>query len=135
MDKKQVIQEVSQEIRNYNEYRDENGHESYIPDMRLYRKGECNPNKCKSACCKFYLISGEGSTSDYTSGFFETKNKYNDFIMSKNCKHLDVKNNKCKVWGTDEFPEVCRQFPNPSDQVYKHVFDVCTFKFELEPVK
>ena len=107
----------------------------WITDMQLVRKGKCQPDKCNSACCKFYMVSKTGNTDDYIKGFIDGQNKFGDHLIRKNCKHLDVKNNKCKVWGTDEFPEVCKQFPNPSDPVYKHVFDVCTFRFEMEPVE
>ena len=106
-----------------------------IKDMQLVRKGKCEPNKCKSACCKFYMVSRTGDVDDYIEGFFEKTNKYGDHYIIRNCKHLDVKNNKCKVWGTDRCPKVCRIFPNSIDAVYKQVFDVCTFRFELQPAE
>ncbi len=103
-----------------------------VRDFVFERKGKCDPKKCKSACCKFYMVNGGFGTDDYIEGFLE-KTKYGDFKINKYCKHLDVKNNKCKVWGTDNFPKVCRQFPHITDSVYKHVFDVCSFKFEIKP--
>lgn len=107
----------------------------WITDMQLVKKGKCQPKKCKSACCKFYMVTKTGNTDDYIRGFIESENKYGDHYIVKNCKHLDSKNNKCKVWGKDEFPEVCKQFPVSSDSAYKHVFNFCTFKFEMQPIK
>ncbi len=105
-----------------------------IKDMQLVKKGKCHPGKCKSACCKFYMIDNpQYGIRKYVAGFFENQNKYGDYYQVKNCKNLDVKNNKCRVWGTKDFPEVCKQFPNPTDAVYKHVFDVCGFHFKLQP--
>jgi len=104
----------------------------HIKDFVFERIGKCEPEKCKSACCKFYMNNGGTPLDDYINGFFE-KTKYNDFMLKKNCKYLDVKNNKCIVWNTDKFPEVCKQFPNVTDSVYKHVFEVCSFKFILKP--
>ncbi len=97
---------------------------------KVIRTGFCDPNKCKSACCKFYMIARGSEYDDYTSGFFE-KVESGNFIFKKNCKYLDIKKNKCKIWGTPQFPEVCKQFPHPSDPVYRHVINVCSFKFEL----
>ncbi|MHA1342392.1 MAG: YkgJ family cysteine cluster protein [Promethearchaeota archaeon] len=113
----------------------ENRHPSRYKDMQLIRKGKCNPKKCNSACCKIFMHAQSDDCDDYNSGFLEHKNKYGDLYTLKNCKHLDVKNNKCKIWGTKEFPKVCKVFPFPNDSVYKHVFDVCSFKFEMEPTK
>ena len=107
----------------------------WITDMELVRTGKCQPNKCGSACCKFHMIKKTDNTDDYIDGFYDSKNEHGDHLLVRNCKHLDVKNNKCKVWGTDKMPEVCKQFPVPTDAVYKHVFDVCTFKFEMRPIK
>lgn len=109
----------------------------HITDMELVRKGKCQPDKCKSACCKFFMMTKcerNEKMDKYYSSFFDKTNIFGDYIMEKPCKNLDIKNNKCKVWGTKDFPEVCKQFPNPTDSVYKHVFEVCTFKFEMEPV-
>jgi len=103
--------------------------------MVLVRTGKCDPVKCGSACCKFYMITGGKNVDDYTSGFFENKNIYDDFYEVKNCKHLDVENNKCKVWDSLEFPKVCAQFPNYTDPVYRHVFKECSFRFTVEPEK
>lgn len=112
----------------------ENNNEIPFPgyETEIVREGCCEPKKCKSACCKIFMFKKNKAIEDYQKNFtFE--NKYGDLFFQKKCKWLDVKNNKCKAWGTKDFPEVCKQFPNIDDLVYRHVADVCSFKFVLKP--
>lgn len=50
-------------------------------------------------------------------------------VIHKTCKNLGD-DNKCKVFGTTEFPEVCRQFPYITDSVWHYVKDDCGFYFK-----
>ena len=99
--------------------------------LHIKRTGKCQPEKCGSACCKFHLNRAKGHTDtyDYHSFFADEFDKQGNFVYNKNCEQLDEKNNKCKLWGSEKFPEVCKQFPSVNDPVYRHVRDKCTFKF------
>ncbi len=97
------------------------------------RKGECNSKKCRAACCRFSIVNTEyrapaieyfkhmGLTSETIAG-----KKY--LILDKECKHLDLKTYKCRIYKRRPIP--CRHFPIPSDIVYLRIANKCTFKFE-----
>lgn len=100
--------------------------------LSAIRTGTCQPNKCKSACCKFFMVSYSSSLEEYGEyykGFFNNSTKFGDLYLIKDCNHLDAKLNKCKLWGSEEFPEVCKVFPAITDPAYRHCIDKCTFKF------
>jgi hypothetical protein len=103
------------------------------PGLFIKRIGECHPDICGSACCKFWLSMSneELETYNYHSSFADKIDKHGNLIFDKTCKHLDVKENKCKLWGSNKFPEVCRQFPTVNDYVYRNVMDKCTFQFVI----
>ncbi len=90
------------------------------------RVGKCEPEKCKSACCKFvdaYYLS------NYSKGFFDEKDEFGKYYLNKDCNNLN-ECGKCKKWNKD-LPGACKQFPHPSDKVYWHIMDKCSFKFEV----
>ncbi len=104
--------------------------EGYLYVLRLKgkkylveRTGKCNPKKCHSACCKFIHL---GKRSYF--GGFCCKSKFG-YIIKKKCKYL--KNNKCTLWKKKSFPNVCKQFPHPSDGVFLEISKKCSFKFEI----
>ena len=96
------------------------------------RDGNCEPDVCGSACCKFK--SDYGLTENqikYHLGFGE-KTKFEGCVnYNIICKHLSNKLNKCKLWDSDEFPEACRQFPHPIDSTYWNIHNKCKFKFVI----
>jgi Fe-S-cluster containining protein len=85
------------------------------------RTGVCNIDKCNGACCKFFHISG----NSYHKGF--GKPGINGTIVLVRCKHL--KKGKCAVY--PKWPEACKQFPHPHDEMYHEVMKQCTFKFQI----
>lgn len=99
------------------------------------RLGECNSNKCKGACCRFSIVNTEnrapaieyfkhmGFTSEIIAG-----RRY--LILEKECKYLNLKTYKCRIYKRRPIP--CRHFPIPSDIVYLRVSNKCTFKFKTE---
>lgn len=93
--------------------------------MLIIREGVCEPNKCKSVCCKFCHIETD---STYWANFGTKCDK--GIRFEGNCKQLDCKNNKCKVWDKKEFPMACKQFPHPNDSTYWEVFNTCSFYYE-----
>ncbi|MEA2036714.1 MAG: hypothetical protein U9O94_04360 [Nanoarchaeota archaeon] len=76
------------------------------------RHGECNPEKCGSACCK--LLNEESDKK-----FFEPEKGV--------CKYL--KDGKCSIYNYK--PLRCSSFPDsPNHPIYKKVKDVCGYWFE-----
>lgn len=98
----------------------------------VQRIGECNPKKCKSACCKFksdnFLSENQVK---YHSGF-GIKSKF-DGVVNYNivCNKLNCKEDICKVWKTEDFPVACSQFPHPQDSIYWEIHEKCSFKFQI----
>lgn len=97
------------------------------------RKGKCDFRKCKGACCRFSLI-GSFSLEPYMQyiknmGYrIETIDGKRYGILEKPCRQLDLKTYKCRIYQRRPIP--CRQFPVPSDLVYKRVRKACSFFFE-----
>jgi len=89
------------------------------------RIGKCDYKKCNSACCKFFCIDGK----TYYCGFGK-ENEFGSTVVKISCKNLS-KDGKCKLFKTRKFPRACKQFPHPTDGVYKHILDKCSFKFEV----
>lgn len=104
----------------------------WINDMEIIRTGSCEPKTCNAACCRIYMINRIKQLDDYISGFIPNKDDFGNHFLSKDCKHLSS-TGKCSVWGTEEMPEACKQFPNPGDSVYNYVYEKCSFRFELKP--
>lgn len=108
-----------------------------IPDGFIIKRiGKCQLDKCGAACCKFFMINApiDKGYEKYYEGFFPECNEYGDRFLSQSCKFLQ-KNNKCSLWNDNNFPEVCKQFPNLTDNVYRHIAHLCTFKFIIEPIE
>ena len=100
------------------------------PGLVIKKTGKCRPEKCGSACCKFYMIqAGTDTHIEYWRGFYDKEDDEGNLYNVRNCKNLDLKKNKCKLWGTNKFPPVCRAFPTINDVTYRHIMEVCTFKF------
>ncbi len=83
----------------------------------MIRKGTCQPDKCKSACCKVLHQYPNKLIVD------NTILEINDGVCNK------LKNNKCLIHNNK--PKPCKDFPlSPDDPIYKLVKDKCTFWFE-----
>lgn len=93
----------------------------------IVRKGKCEPNNCKSACCKFINLE-TSSDKDYFNNF-GTKCEGGRRIENI-CNKLNCKKNTCNIWKTDKFPNACKQFPHPHDRTYWTIFSKCSFYFE-----
>ncbi len=91
----------------------------------IKRVGECDYKKCKSICCKF--VCGGGNS--YWEGFSK-KNEFGDSIIDIRCKNLNKKG-ACNLFKKKGFPGACKQFPHPTDGVYRNILDKCSFKFEI----
>ena len=89
------------------------------------RVGKCDYKKCKSACCKFFSMDGK----TYYQGFGK-ENEFGSIIVKVECKNLD-RCGRCPLFRTRKFPRACKQFPHPSDGVYTHISDKCSFQFEV----
>lgn len=98
------------------------------------RTGDCDYKKCKAACCRFVTFNAiENSQQEkFFKGFgFEVVKLRGSFerylILRVDCKHLDKKTFKCKIQKTKSW--ACKHFPIPSDNQYKLVRKVCSYKF------
>lgn len=99
------------------------------------REGVCDSSKCKAACCKFVVINSERRKAavEYFKNFgFKQENIAGKsyLILEKNCKYLNLKTSKCKIYKRRPIP--CRHFPVPTDLVYLKVAHCCTYKFKTE---
>ena len=107
-------------------------------DKEMNRRGKCNPNKCKAACCRFVHLGRTHSRQQekYVKGFGIKVISFlgaRHMILEKPCKFLDLKTYKCKRHKTK--PACCRQFPTPDDLVYEIVSKKCSYQFKDKKVE
>lgn len=110
-------------------YIDNNTYIATIKGKRLLivRKGECDPVKCNSACCKFLSLGPPGCKfGKYTKNFGRVV--HNRVVIQIKCKHL--KGTKCSLWKKKDFPSPCKRYPTLADQHYWVVFGKCSFWFK-----
>jgi len=97
-------------------------------DEGLYvveRTGECSEN-C-AGCCKAFILPSE--PNHFLSQFCH-KNKSGKSFLKMRCNNLD-KNDRCKIYLSNKKPKVCENFPSPTDPMYHHLKDECTYKFKV----
>ena len=80
------------------------------------RKGYCNPKKCNAACCRSIQLITPAKLPDdvrvwlFGFGINTEDNEMGTAITFKsNCKHLDTKTLKCKIY--DKRYDICIRFP------------------------
>ena len=101
--------------------------------MALVRRGTCS--MC-GACCKGFTLTTDKEFSrdlvKYYANYGVTitrKGNKTIFRFDIVCRHLDLKTNKCKIYGKGR-PIICMQYPREEDA--DNLPKECTYRFEKE---
>lgn len=87
------------------------------------RRGRCNYQKCKGACCAALNLCNGEMENDLSPGDRLTFTNYR-------CVHLE-NTGACRIYHNR--PSVCCTFPeSPWDLIYQRVKDKCSYWFEIE---
>lgn len=102
-------------------------------EEKFERSGKCDYKKCGALCCKFGVVGwiDDNAQEKYwrALGFkIKTMDGIRLIMHDHPCKQLDLKTLKCKMHKNKPVP--CRQFPMPSDSVYKLSRNKCSYKFK-----
>lgn len=95
------------------------------------RKGECK--KC-GKCCMYDRITVPHATpeeKEYYSKRAAQLWEVDDgfvIIIHNRCPYL-AEDNTCSIYGTDEYPKVCRNYPADEESLF---IEDCGFYFEID---
>ena|SRR4030042_2046488 len=97
--------------------------------IKVTRRGFCDRNKCKAACCRALNLASGNFAND--CGI--TPSEMTIFFTQYRCTNINESSagRDCRIYKNR--PTLCKEFPTSLwDLIYHKVKDVCSYWFEIE---